>query len=178
MNQVTVRDKTFVISISSEQIEKRIAELASIINTDLKGKEPLFLPVLNGAFLFSADLLKKITIDCEISFVRVSSYMGTQSTGSVKNLIGLNHEIKGRTVVILEDIVDTGDTVVYLLEELRKNNPAEIRIASLLLKPKALRHDLKIDYIGFEVPNDFLIGYGLDYDGLGCNLNDIYKIKE
>lgn len=178
MNQVTVRDKTFVISISSEQIEKRIAEMASIINTDLKGKEPLFLSVLNGAFLFSADLLKKITIDCEISFIRVSSYLGTQSTGSVKNLIGLNHEIKGRTVVILEDIVDTGDTVVYLLEELRKNNPAEIRIASLLLKPKALRHDLKIDYIGFEVPNDFLIGYGLDYDGLGRNLNDIYKIKE
>ena len=178
MNQVTVRDKTFVISISSEQIEKRIAELAAIINADLKGKEPLFLSVLNGAFLFSADLLKKITIDCEISFVRVSSYMGMQSTGSIKNLIGLNHEINGRTVVILEDIVDTGDTVVYLLEELRKNNPAEIRIASLLLKPKALRHDLKIDYIGFEVPNDFLIGYGLDYDGLGRNLNDIYKIKD
>jgi hypoxanthine phosphoribosyltransferase len=108
--------------------------------------------------------------------MRVSSYAGTQSTGNIKNLIGLSEDIKGRTVVILEDIVDTGDTVVFLLDELKKNNPAEIRIASLLLKPKALKHNLKIDYVGFEVPNDFLVGYGLDYDGLGRNLNDIYKI--
>lgn len=176
MNKITIRDKTFEVSISSQTIQNRIAELATKLNADLKGKEPIFLCVLNGAFLFSADLLKKITIDCEIAFIRVSSYAGTKSTGSIKNLMGLSSDINGRIIVVLEDIVDTGDTVVYLLEELKKNNPAEIRIASLLLKPNALKHELKIDYIGFEVPNDFLVGYGLDYDQLGRNLNDIYKI--
>lgn len=176
MNKVTIKDKTFTVSIPSDQIQKRIAEMAVKISSDLKDKHPIFISVLKGAFLFSADLLKRVNIECEITFMRVSSYAGTQSTGNIKSLIGLSDDIKGRTVVILEDIVDTGDTVVYLLDELKKHNPAEIRIASLLLKPKALKHDLKIDYVGFEVPNDFLVGYGLDYDGLGRNLNDVYKI--
>ena len=176
MNKVTIRDKTFTVSITSEEIQKQIAVLAEKISADLQGKQPVFICVLNGAFLFAADLMKRMSMDCEITFVRVSSYAGTQSTGHIKNLVGLSEDIKGRSVIIIEDIVDSGDTVVYLLEELKKNNPAEIRIASLLLKPKALKHDLKIDYVGFEVPNDFLVGYGLDYDGLGRNLNDIYKI--
>jgi len=176
MDVVTIRDKTFKVSISSEQIQARIAELAEKITMEMKDKKPIFISILKGSLFFTSDLLKKMDMDCEITFMRVSSYAGTQSTGSIKNLIGLSEDIQGRTVVILEDIVDTGDTVVYLLDELKKSNPDEIKIASLLLKPKALKHNLKIDYVGFEVPNDFLIGYGLDYDGLGRNLNDIYKI--
>ena len=176
MNNVTIRDKTFTISIPAQEIQERIAVLAQKISTDLNGKKPIFVCVLNGAFLFAADLMKRMSMDCEITFVRVSSYAGTQSTGHIKNLVGLNEDIQGRSVIVVEDIVDSGDTVVYLLEELKKSNPADIRIASLLLKPKALKHNLKIDYVGFEVPNDFLVGYGLDYDGLGRNLNDIYKI--
>jgi len=176
MKQVTIRDKTFRVSISSDQIQKRITELAGEISRDMKDKNPVLISILKGAFLFTADLAKQLNIDCEITFMRVSSYSGTASKGQIKNLMGLSEDIKGKTVIILEDIVDTGETVVYLLNELKKNNPAEIKIASLLLKPKALKHDLKIDYVGFEVPNDFLIGYGLDYDGLGRNLSDIYTI--
>lgn len=136
----------------------------------------MFVAVLNGAFLFAADLLKHVSCECEITFVRVSSYAGTQSTGQVRNLIGLNENIEGRTIIIIEDIVDTGDTAMYLFNELKKQQPAEIKIASLLLKPNALKHDLKVDYTGFEVPNDFLVGFGLDYDGIGRNLNDIYTL--
>ncbi len=176
MNQITIKDKIFSVSIPSEEIQKRIGELGAQITSDLKEKNPIFIVVLKGAFLFAADLLKKVNLDCEITFMRVASYAGTQSTGHVKNLIGLSEDIKGRSVVIIEDIVDTGDTVVYLLDELKKHNPSEIRVASLLLKPKALKHNLEIDYVGFEVPNDFLVGYGLDYDGVGRNLNDVYKI--
>ena len=146
------------------------------MKADLKDAQPIFISILKGSLFFTSDLLKKIDMDCEISFMRVSSYAGTQSTGQINNLIGLSEDIKGRTVVLLEDIVDTGHTVVYLLDELKKSAPAKILVASLLLKPQALKHDLKIDYVGFEVPNDFLVGYGLDYDGLGRNLNDIYKI--
>jgi len=119
-----------------------------------------------------------LEIECEISFLRVSSYSGTQSTGIVKSLVGVAENLKDRSVIILEDIVDTGDTAVYLLEEIKKHHPKEIKFASLLFKPLALKHDLKLDYIGFEVPNDFLVGYGLDYDGFGRNLQDIYKLAE
>ena len=173
---VTIRDKTFTVSIPSEKIQERIGELADRITLDMKDKQPIFISILKGSLFFTSDLLKKIKMDCEVTFMRVSSYAGTQSTGYIKNLIGLSEDIQGRTVIILEDIVDTGDTVMYLLGELKKNNPKEIKIASLLLKPNALKHKIKIDYVGFEVANDFLIGYGLDYDGLGRNLNDIYKI--
>ncbi len=176
MDTVKIHDKEFKISISAAVIQSRIAELGKQLSDDMNGKRPVFVAVLNGAFLFAADLLKHVTCECEITFVRVSSYAGTQSTGQVRNLIGLNEKIEGRTVIVVEDIVDTGDTAMYLINELKKENPAEIRIASLLLKPKALKHDIKVDYTGFEVPNDFLVGFGLDYDGLGRNLNDIYTL--
>ena len=177
MNSVTIRDKTFEISISAEAIQKRVSELAQTMSKDLKGKYPIFICVLKGSFIFSADLFKRITIDAEISFIRVSSYLGTESTGVVKSMIGINESIEGRTVVLIEDIVDSGDTAVYLIDELKRQNPERIYFTSLLFKPKALRQDIKIDYIGFEVPNDFLVGYGLDYDGLGRNYQDIYKLK-
>ncbi len=176
MKSVTVRDKKFGISLDSASIQKRVSELANQISSDLKGEKPLFLCVLNGSFIFAADLFKQVTIEAEVSFIRVSSYEGTSSTGIVKSVIGVSEEMKGRTVVIIEDIVDTGDTAVYLIEEIRKHNPSKILFASLLLKPLALRQKIHIDYIGFEVPNDFLVGYGLDYDGLGRNLPDIYKL--
>ncbi|MBP6335190.1 MAG: hypoxanthine phosphoribosyltransferase [Bacteroidia bacterium] len=178
MERITIKDKTFSINISESTIQSRIVEMAKQINDDMKDRSPIFLCVLNGAFLFAADIFKNISIECEISFLRVSSYEGTKSTGVVKSLVGVGGNLKDRTIVILEDIVDTGDTAIYLLEEIKKHKPKEIRFASLLFKPKALRHSVKLDYVGFEVPNDFLVGYGLDYDGLGRNLRDIYKLAE
>jgi len=176
MQTVKVHNKEFRISIHADEIQQRIAALGKQISLEMDGKRPLFVAVLNGAFLFAADLLKNVSCECEITFVRVSSYAGTQSTGQVRNLVGLNEKIEGRIVILIEDIVDTGDTAMYLVNEMKKERPAEIKIASLLLKPKALRHALKVDYTGFEVPNDFLVGYGLDYDGIGRNLNDIYTL--
>jgi hypoxanthine phosphoribosyltransferase len=178
MDRITLKDKTFTINIPQAKIQQRIAEMAQEINSDLKGASPVFLCVLNGAFLFASDIFRRINIECEISFLRVSSYEGTKSSGTVKSLVGVSDNLKDRVVVILEDIVDTGDTAVYLLDELKKHQPREVRFASLLFKPNALRQELKLDYIGFEVPNDFLVGYGLDYDGLGRNLQDIYKLAE
>jgi len=177
METVKIHDKEFRISIKAKEIQDRIAALGKEISNDWDGQRPLFVAVLNGAFLFAADLLKNVSCECEITFVRVSSYAGTQSTGQVRNLIGLNEKIEGRVIILIEDIVDTGDTAMYLINELKKERPAEIKIASLLLKPKALKHALKVDYTGFEVPNDFLVGFGLDYDGIGRNLNDIYTLK-
>ena len=173
---IRIRDKEFKVSIPEAVIRKRIAELGASMNADLAGQFPLFVSVLNGAFLFTADLLRHIVVDCEVTFVRVASYNGTQSSGEVRHVLGLGQSVKGRHVVLVEDIIDTGHTAVYLLEEIRKQQPASVRLASLLLKPDALQHPLQPDYVGFEVANDFLVGYGLDYDGLGRNLNDIYKI--
>jgi hypoxanthine phosphoribosyltransferase len=176
MKQVVIKDKTFGIAISSEQIQKRVGELGKQLEQDLKGKNPVFIPVLNGAVLFFADLLKHISVECEISFLRVSSYKGMQSTDAVKNIIGLNENITGRSVVIVEDIVDTGNTLKHLFADLKKKNPSEIKVVTLLHKPEAMRHNLKPDYVGFEVPAEFVVGYGLDYEGLGRNLKDIYKL--
>jgi hypoxanthine phosphoribosyltransferase len=176
MECITIRDKTFGISISSEEIQKRVTELAKQISSDLKDQKPLFVCVLNGSFIFAADLFRKISIEAEITFIKVSSYSGMASSGVVKNVIGINVSIEGRTIIIVEDIVDTGDTAIHLIDELKNMKPGRILFASLLLKPKALRQKIHIDYIGFEVPNDFLVGYGLDYDGLGRNLEDIYKL--
>jgi hypoxanthine phosphoribosyltransferase len=176
MQKVTLKDKTFELSIPYEKILQAIETLAQKINKDFAGKEPLFLVILNGSFMFSADLLKMISLDCQVSFVKLASYAGTQTTHTVKKLIGLNEEIKNRSVIILEDIIDTGITMEKLLEEINFFQPAEISIATLLFKPAAMTKEITIDYVGIEIPNDFIVGYGLDYDGLGRNLKDIYKI--
>jgi len=176
MGKVTLKDKTFRVNIPAGDINKAVGEVAQKINTELKDKKPLFLAVLNGSFMFASDLMKKLTIDCEISFVKVSSYHGTETSGSVKQLIGLNENIKGRTIVIIEDIVDTGLTIEAVVKQLEAMEPAEIKIATLLYKPEAYSKQIALDYVAIVVPNDFLVGYGLDYDGLGRNLPDIYVL--
>lgn len=175
---VKLHDKSFAINIDEKRILQAVEELASIINRDLKGEMPLFVGVLNGSFMFLSDLMKQISIPCEISFVKVASYEGTSSTGQVKQLVGLNENIKDRTVVIVEDIVDTGNTIEDLFQSLQTQRPKNILVATLLFKPEAYTKQIPIDYVALRVPNDFLVGYGLDYNGLGRNLRHIYKITE
>lgn len=176
--RIKVCDREFGIYISAEAIDQAVSRVAQSLNTDLKGKTPLFLVVLNGAFMFASDLLKKIELENNISFVKLSSYSGTRSSQVVSELIGLTEVVKGRTVVILEDIIDTGLTMQRMLEILNQQEASEVKIATLVFKPGAFTADYKIDYIGLEIPNDFILGYGLDYDGFGRNLPDIYKIIE
>lgn len=178
METIKILDKEFVTSIPSEKIQASIQRIANQMNIDLKGKEPIFIAVLNGAFIFASDLFKKIKIDCQISFLKIASYQGTNSTGSVKDLIGLDEEITGRTIVIIEDIVDSGHTLEYIMQILEKHKPAEIKICTLLFKPNAYKKNIRIDYIGIEIPNDFIVGYGLDYNGYGRNTNDIYVLAK
>ena len=178
MKIIRVKDKEFKLSIPAEEINSAIEKLADQLNKDLQGKNPLFLVVLNGAFIFAADLYRKITVDSEISFVKLASYSGTSSTHEVKELIGLNEKLKGRTVVILEDIIDTGTTMQYLMNKLKYIGAAEVILVSLLFKPSAFRENFLIDYLGMEIPNDFIVGYGLDYDGYGRNYEAIYTITE
>jgi len=174
MDVVRVNDLDFRPFISHVMIQQRITEMADQLNRDLVNEEPLFIGILNGSFMFASDLMKEVHIKSEITFVKLASYEGTQSTGDVKTRIGLDKSVKGRTVVIVEDIIDSGKTMFEMLEMLKEEKPDHIKIVTLLLKPDALQYDLEIDYIGFKVPNDFLVGYGLDYDGLGRNLRDIY----
>ncbi len=176
MKTIKVRDKEFSISITAEKIQKTVSKIAEKINNDLHGKVPLFIVVLNGAFIFAADLFKKINIDCEVTFVKLSSYVGTQTTSTVRELIGLDEAIKGRSVVIIEDIIDTGITMDHTIKKLKHFKAADVKIATLLFKPDAFQKHFKIDYIGMEIPNDFIVGYGLDYDGFARNYPDIYKI--
>lgn len=176
MDTIQIKDKRFKTFIPEEKILKEVDRVADEINRDLAGCNPLFLSILNGSFMFASDLMKRVSIPCEISFVKLASYEGTSSTGCVKELVGLNEDIAGRTVVIVEDIVDTGVTMQRLLEMLKKHNPKEIRIASLLVKPDKLTVDLDINYVAMNIPNDFIVGYGLDYDGLGRNYRDIYTV--
>ena len=176
MKTVTLKDKTFGISIPETELLKAVDNVAEKMNADLKGKNPLFLIVLNGAFMFASDLLKRVEIPAQLSFVKVSSYCGTCSSGNVTELIGLNEDVKGRTVIIIEDIVDSGRTMYGMVEKLKSMGVGELRIATLFFKPEALRYDLKIDYAAMEIPNDFIVGYGLDYDGYGRNLRDIYTL--
>lgn len=176
MSTIQIKDKLFAVSIRKEDIQKEVIRVANEINRDLAGKNPLFLSVLNGSFMFTADLMKHITIPCEISFVKLASYQGISSTGTIKEVIGINEDIAGRTVVIVEDIVDTGLTMQRLLETLGTRGPKDIHIASLLVKPDKLKIALNIEYVAMEIPNDFIVGYGLDYDGYGRNYPDIYTV--
>ncbi|HCY43460.1 MAG TPA: hypoxanthine phosphoribosyltransferase [Prolixibacteraceae bacterium] len=179
MKNVTILDKDFELFIPYEKIRSIIEEMAEQMNKDLKDKNPLFLCILNGSFMFAAEIFKRISLlDAEISFIKLASYSGTNTTGSVKELIGLNEDLTGRTVVVLEDIVDSGITIDKTIEQIKSKNPLEIKIATLLLKPDALRVQVPLDYIGIEIPNDFIVGYGLDYNGRGRNLIDIYKVTE
>ncbi len=178
MESIQVRDKTFEISISAREIDAAVERMAKQINKDFAEKNPLFLVVLNGAFMFASDLVKKITIPCEISFVKLSSYVGTQTTNTVRELIGLDEVLHDRSVVIIEDIIDTGITMGVATDKLKKLEAKEVKIATLLFKPLAFQRDYKIDYIGIEITNDFIVGYGLDYDGNGRNYPEIYKIVE
>ncbi len=175
---IRVKDKIFKPYISQERIAKRVEELGAQISRDYKNQSPFFLGILNGAFIFAADLMKAITIDCEISFVKLASYSGTSSTGNLIELIGLEQDLRNKQVIIIEDIVDSGNTLTRFLPVLQSHQPTDIKICSLLFKPQALKHPITIDYLGFEIPNDFIVGYGLDYDGFGRNLRDIYQIVE
>ena len=178
MKSIQVRDKTFSLFIQADEINKAVEQMATRINSDMKDKNPLFLVILNGAFIFASDLLKKITIPCEVSFVKLSSYIGTKSTSVVRELIGLDQVPVDRTVVILEDIIDTGITMGVTTGKLKNLGAKEVLIATLLFKPDAFRMNYDMDYVGIRIPNDFIVGYGLDYDGYGRNYPEIYKIVE
>ena len=176
MDQVKVLDKEFKLAISSSRIEEAVTEIASRMNHELSGKKVIFLGILNGSFVFAADLFRKIEFDCQITFLKLASYQGTSSSGKIQRLIGMNEDIKDHTVIILEDIVDTGYTLNNIIKQLKGYEPAEIKIATLLFKPEACQHSIKLDYVGIEIPNDFIIGYDIDYNGYGRNLKQIYSI--
>ena len=174
---LTVKDKTFVPFIAAETIQHRVLELAAQISHNYAGKQPLMVGVLNGAVLFAADLFRNITIPCEITFIRVASYQATESSGKIKQILGLNESVANRHLIVVEDIVDTGLTICEVGDHLRAGNPASIAIATLLFKPAALQREVSLDYIGFEIENRFVLGYGLDYDGLGRNTKDILVLQ-
>ncbi|HRO41384.1 MAG TPA: hypoxanthine phosphoribosyltransferase [Flavipsychrobacter sp.] len=178
MLQVKVHDKFFKPFIDKVTIQKRVEELGKKIDEDYKGLKPLFLSVLNGSFVFAADLFRCISIEAEISFIKLASYKGTSSTGNVVTAIGMEENLHQRQVVLLEDIIDTGKTVHSFIPEIISRQPASLKIATFLSKPDALVYDVKADYVGFEVPNKFVLGYGLDYDGLGRNLPELYELVE
>lgn len=174
---VRLHDKSFRLYKSESEILNAIRGIANKINDEYIGKRPLLIPVLNGSFMFATDLMKELKLDCEITFIQAASYHGTtQSDGKPAIVIGLNQSIEGRHVIILEDIIDTGKTLAKILPEFWERNPASIKVATLLLKPLALTINIPVDYVGMEIPNDFIVGYGLDYDGIGRNLRDIYQV--
>lgn len=178
MSVIQVHDKKFKPYINAADITQRIKEMGEQISKDLEGERPLFIAILNGSFMFAAELFKHISIDAEISFVKLVSYKGTKSTGNVITAIGLDEDLFGRTVVILEDIIDSGKTLSMFMPQLEHQQPKKLLVTALLTKPDAVTHPIKIDYLGFSVPNKFLLGFGLDYDGLGRNLPEIYQLEE
>jgi hypoxanthine phosphoribosyltransferase len=177
MSTIQVLDKTFEPYLKEVAIQEKITALAEALNKDYADKRPLFLSVLNGSFLFTADLFKQITIEAEVSFIKLASYKGTSSTGNVITAIGLDMNVKDRHVIILEDIIDTGKTLHHYLPQLESMQPASVKIAVLLNKKEALQYPVQVDYSCFDIPNKFVVGYGLDYDGLGRNSKDIYQLK-
>ena len=178
MNRITIKDKTFKVSMSEAQIKARVQELAQEISRDMEGKNPLLLGVLNGAFIFAADLMREMTIPCEISFVKLASYQGTTSTGTIHEVLGINEDLSGRHVIIVEDIVESGLTIKRMVEQLGTRGPASVSICTLFFKPERLKEDLHLDYVAFRIPNDFILGYGLDYDQQGRGLKDLYTLVE
>ncbi len=178
MSIAKIKDKTFATSISEEQIKQRVKELALRISKDMEGKNPLLIGVLNGSFIFAADLMREMTIPCEISFVKLASYQGITSTGKVHEVLGINEDLTGRTVIIVEDIVDTGRTMRQMIESLGTRHPDSVHICSLFVKPDKLEEPLDIEYAAFKIPNDFIVGYGLDYDQQGRGLKEIYTLVE
>jgi len=178
MDKVRILDKEFKLFISEKRIQEVVEEMAHRMNKELKGQKVFLIGILNGSFMFAADLVKHLDLDCTITFLKLASYQGTSSTGKVKRLIGLNEDIEGQTVVVLEDIVDTGITLDFIQKQLRGYEPAEIKLATLLYKPEACKQDVSLDFVGIEIPDDFVVGYGLDYNGHGRNLRQIYTIIE
>lgn len=178
MGVIQIKDKRFSVSITASEIKKQTARVAQEINRDFAGSVPVFLAILNGSFMFAADLLREICLPCEIHFVKLASYTGTKSTGSVREMIGLHTDLRGRDVIIIEDIVDSGLTMHFVTKMLSERSPRSISVCTLLLKPDNLKINLDIKYKCFDIPNDFIVGYGLDYDGFGRNLRDIYTVIE
>lgn len=178
MKKLILNNKKFELYINHKQIENEVKRIAFEITRDLSEKKPLFICLLNGSFLFAADLLRKLEFVCNVSFVKLSSYVGNQSSGNVKQIIGLNETIEGRTVVVVDDIIDTGTTLSHFLKLLTEQKPSEIKIAAMFSKPDAFRHSLKINYLGMTLENKFVVGYGLDFDGLGRNYKDLYKLAD
>ena len=178
MKEIKIKDKTFHVMMSEQQILSEIDKVAARINADMEGKNPLFLSVLNGSFMFTADLMKRITIPCEISFVKLASYQGTTSTGNVHEVIGINEDLAGRTIIIVEDIVESGLTMKQMIESLGTRNPKEVHICALFVKPEMLKVPLTINYPVMTIGNEFIVGYGLDYDQQGRNFKDLYVVSE
>jgi hypoxanthine phosphoribosyltransferase len=173
---IQIKDKKFTLSITEREIQMAVQHVAELITFDFECRNPLFICVLNGAFMFAADLMKCILFPCEITFMKFSSYEGTHTTGLVKEITGLNQSVEGRNVIVVEDIVDTGITMESVIASLNAQGAKSISIASFLQKPDALQRDIKVDYVAIKIPNDFIVGYGLDYDGFGRNLKDIYTV--
>jgi hypoxanthine phosphoribosyltransferase len=178
MDTVKIKDKSFRISIPETEIKRRVKALAEQMSKDLEGKNPLFLAVLNGSFIFAADLMREMTIPCEITFVKLASYQGTTSTGKVHEVIGINENLSGRTVVIVEDIVESGHTMKRMMEQIGTRNPSSVQICTLFFKPEKLQEELALDYVAFRIPDDFIVGYGLDYDQGGRGLKHVYTIVD
>ena len=176
MKTIQIRDREFVLSIGEKEIQEAVKKVAEQMNKDLVGKNPLFICVLNGAFMFTGDLMKHLDVPCEITFIKLSSYDGLYTTGTVKEVIGLNESVVDRNVVIVEDIIDTGITMERILDSLKAKGAKDIKVATFLQKPDALQRDIPIDYVAMKIPNQFIVGYGLDYDGHGRNLRDIYTV--